>query len=484
MAAERARIRDISNYDAEKTVIGCFLSDPKTLEFVKQMSAEDFHDANLREIFKLVRSLCQEKKPVDLITASNAATAAKKNGLDVLMMECMQFVPSTVMCYSYVDIVREHSLRRQIAGIAEGLYRAMGEMGTEVLSSVELAKARLRDISGPQASQWKSIVDVLMASFEDIEKRRKGEIVPIRTGLPSLDYVMGGLYGGEVTVIGARPTVGKSAVGMFIALQAAKSGKYPGFCSVEMSDIQIGNRLLSYGSSINGMKFRKAEMTDDEMVKVLDAANKMSSFNMHFLFRARTIEELVAAAGKKRDAGELDLLVVDYLQLLRSSSRRFENQRLLIGHISREIKHLAMDLNIPIISLAQLRRPAPGRASVLPTMDDLKESGDIEQDADNILLLHRAESRDDPNIKDVDRANYDTWAAMGLQYMIMNLDKQRQGETCMIPALFNPSVMQLNSIERKKPDAAIAPPPQKMDSSSGWKQVEYDPKNPFKDQEG
>jgi replicative DNA helicase len=327
----------------------------------------------------------------------------------------------------------------------------MGDTGNPISDAVDHTMRFLRMMNDGRSLGWTSVTDVLGATYEDTEKKFKKEIVPIQSGLTMVDVNVGGFFGGEFVLIGARPGGGKSAMAMAIAQQAARNMFHAGVVSLEMSDVQYGQRLYSNMGQINGMKFRKGEIDADDFQTMVRVGSEMSSAPIHFLFKARTVEEICAMATKKREAGELDILLVDYIQLCRTTAKiDANNERLIVSTVSRELKYLSTDLKIPVVGLAQLKRPANG-SNRMPDMDSLKESGALEQDADQIILLHTPDNKDDPTVKPEDRDHFDGWADLGMKYTLFNICKQRQGRTCVVPGLFIPAYMRFTGIERGRP---------------------------------
>jgi len=365
------------------------------------------------------------------------------------MTDAVRLTPITVNCSTYVDLVLDASVRRKSSQIGEALYRAMGNRDVPAMESIADARAKLADISGSTASGWMSSADVVMRTYTELEQRVAGGIRPVLSGISALDYLTGGFFPGEMTIIGAKPGVGKSVLGMMIAMNAAKAGRKSGICSLEMLDTQYGQRLLSNASGVDGMKLRKAEgITDDDWVQLGEAASILGRLSTAYTFDTRYIEDLALAVRNRIDRDGLDILVVDYLQLMRTHQRT-ENERLTIAAISWALKTLSTECRIPVIALAQLRRPGQGEANKMPTMRDLRESGNLEADADNIILMHEPENRDDPYVYKDDKTLFDTVKTNGGRYIALKVEKQRQGATGVVSVIFRPNRMEYQQIERK-----------------------------------
>jgi replicative DNA helicase len=196
------------------------------------------------------------------------------------------------------------------------------------------------------------------------------------------------------------------------------------------------------------MKIRKAEgIEPEEWRLIVDAVVEMSRIPTAFTFSTRYVEDLVLAVKQRKDRDGLDILIVDYLQLLRTRQKT-ENERLTIAAISWALKCLSAECRIPVIALAQLRRPDSGQGNKMPTMRDLRESGNLEADADNIILLHEPESKSDPYVYDADKDYFDRMKGDGNRYIAMKVEKQRQGSTGVVSVLFRPNRMQYLPIDR------------------------------------
>ena len=202
---------------------------------------------------------------------------------------------------------------------------------------------------------------------------------------------------------------------------------------------QIGQRILADASGVNGMRLRMPkQIKDNEWSKLTQGLSDWAVLPMTFLF-SREIEEICTQARLQHERGKCDMLIVDYIQLL-TTRQSFEADRLRIGYISKQLKHLSTDLKIPVIALAQVARQNSGAAS-LPRLDSLKGSGNMEEDADNVILMHRAETKDDDALADDERAAFDNITSKGCKLILLNVAKQRQGRTGITSAIFDPRYM-------------------------------------------
>lgn len=426
---------------AELGLLGCvFLKG--NAEVLEGVSDEDFHNEEARQVAKALRQL-KDKIDLALLNKKLGELYPERAGrLMQYAIEAEDKAVSLVMLKEYKKIVQECAGRRRLyLSLKQGM-EDIGKPELEMDVVLDGLLQQLKYCSTEQAS-WMSSYDIMLKTMNHLEKVGKGEIKPIQSDLTGLDQAIGGFYDGELTILGARPAVGKSAFANFIAIRAAMQGKKVCVCSREMSDVQYGQRLISTVGKVEGRKLRLG-IPDEEQntwIAVGDAVNKISNLPIHFLFHISHIEDLRAEVRRKALQGECDLLIVDYLQLLRTK-KQFAADHLRVGYISKMLKDMTLDLNIPILALAQVKRGVAGQKVKMPSLDDLKDSGSIEQDADGVIFLHRPQDASDPYIRQKDKAVFErVQKEQGLQYICVNVAKQRQGETGALGLVFNPNKM-------------------------------------------
>jgi replicative DNA helicase len=379
--------------------------------------------------------MAQEKKPIDLVTADAF-------GLDVsLLINACKYADSPLFVKNYAEIVREHSNRRRFSWLLRDFYEKAGDRMSDAVALAGELKAKLSDIGTSKRHEWLTAQSVAMNTYKLLEEKAK-QGNGVKSGIVDLDRLLGGFFPGELTIIGAQPGAGKSVIGMLIALNAAKAGKKSGLLSLEMADTQYGQRLFSHLSGVDGMKMRKGELQDDDWPRILEAMQELSHLDTAFTFAIRYVEDFIAAVADK----PLDIIIVDYIQLLRTR-QRIDTERLIIGHISWQLKALSVDKRVPVIALAQLRRPEQG-ANKMPTMRDLRESSNLESDADGIILLYQPENERDPSVFSEHKDAFKRWREQGLIYTVLKVEKQRNGAVGQIPLLFNPSKMRYEGIAK------------------------------------
>ena len=416
---------------------------------VMELAPEDFSRREYGMIFRAIQGLVSRQRQIDLVSIDAEITRLYGDGFRA--SELIQAVAQndyTIAKWQdikdLIQIVRDLSKRRRaIAKIEEivgGLRDPTKDVGATLAEISEAA-----DVIDAGEVKLTSLNDVLIASYEYVERRQNGEIKAVTTGIGSLDRLLGGFFAGELSVIAARPSVGKSAFGANVALAAANRGFKVVVASCEMDKEGFGQRLLSHGSFVDGMRFRRADLDAEAWDKVAEAMTAMSELPIQFLFDCNIAEDIAKTARKLARRGELDILIVDYLQFM-DTRRRFKEERHKVGYITKLFKRLAQKAKIPVLLLSQLTREGEG---AMPTMKMLRESGDIEQDADGIIFLHRPDKPGDASIDPRDRDYWQDLRDKGLTYLCLGVAKQRNGAVGQVSVLFDASIMMYSEISRQ-----------------------------------
>lgn len=433
----------IFDEQAEKAMLGALVQHDNPSAYLLSLSEDDVVFEAHKVILCAMQRLNARREPFDagIVLREAGKDERKTAGLDMALLDCMRNAPSTAMTQQYYNRVKDLSSRRRLQAIAQAMSERAQDMAEDADTLAAEMLQEMRRISSGQ-SKWQDISVLAASAFEDIERLSSGDITFLKTGIADLDNAVGGLFPGEVTVLGARPAVGKSAMASFIGANLAQKGKKVGICSLEMSPLQYMKRLLAATSGVDGRKLRTGRgITPEEWERLGDASFALAEWDMPFTFSVKTIEDLSAEARRRKDAKGLDLLIIDYMQLLRTK-RSTEGSFERVSLVSNEIKSLALELNIPILALAQVSRPEQKGALKMPTLDCLRGSGDIEQDADNILFLHKPLSENDDSINpkriSVAKACIDGGPN---QYVVCNIAKQRNGTNRMFDMIFDPSHM-------------------------------------------
>ena len=397
-----------NNQDAERSVLGCMMQDREALSMAFEvLTAEDFYQPANREIFDAMHTLNTQGMPVDLVTVddelSRRGTLEGVGGTNYLI-ELSQFVPSTVNAKAYVQIVDEKStLRRMIKAtgdISQACY-AQTEQVSDILGAAEKS---IFDIimRRNEGSTLKHIADVLPDTYLRIEQlaELKGIIDGVPMGFVDLDNLLTGLHGGELIIVGARPSMGKSAFGLNITGYAGMhAGRSVAYFSLEMPNDQLAMRLLCSDARVDMQAVRHGSLRDEDWVSLASTLGPLAASKIYMDDTSGiTPSQLRSRCRRLKMERGLDLVVVDYLQLMNADGR-VENRQNEVSEISRNLKSIAKELNVPVVALAQLSRAGAQRSDKRPILSDLRDSGAIEQDADVIMFLHREEYYD-PNTED------------------------------------------------------------------------------------
>ena len=397
-----------SNVEAEQGIFGSILIDPDVLhEVVPLLRADDFYRDAHQILWEAVAGLYGDGERVDptLLAArlQSDDTLARIGGVDYLA-ECCQSVPHAANAAHYAGIVREHALRRQLIDAAHAMLKEAYGLDHTAGETIDRATRSLLDI-GDDAHRGRGEIrrlsEGIAQALEAIDIRRQGESFGIETGLAALDDMLCGLRAGSLTIIGARPGKGKSALAVNILTHAAIVQGVPSLMfSLEMALQEFGQRFLSSVGKVSAFAAQHPRKLDDvsyaRFRRRLDAIASQGKEAPIFVDDTcgRTVTEIVAITRRAIARHQVGLVVVDYLQLCESDNSRDSRQE-QVSKISRRLKTLARDSGIPVLALSQLNRTSEDRADQRPRLADLRESGAIEQDADNVLLIHHPDPEHD-----------------------------------------------------------------------------------------
>ncbi len=423
--------------EAEQGVLGSMLISPRETiaECVEKINEEYFYVPAHRTIYDVLVDLWNTRQGIDLITFTQVLR--DRNLLDsvggaAFVTNLFTFVPTAANVQYYLEIVRDKYILRQIISAATESVRRAYEEQEEVDSLLDEVEQKIFDVGEDRfKGQMLSMKDHAMQAIETIEKlyERKGSITGISTGFVEFDRMTSGLHPSEMIVIAARPSMGKTALAMNIAEYVAINEKLAvAVFSLEMSSQQLVQRLLCSRARVNLQRVRDGFLGERDFPSLTAAASKLAEAKMFIDDSASlSILELRAKARRLKAQQDVSLIIVDYLQLLRSTTRRAQdNRQLEISEISAGLKALAKDLKIPVIVVAQLNRQPEQRTGGKPRLSDLRESGSIEQDADLVGLLVRPEMYEEDEEARVEKA--------GEAELI--IAKQRNGPVGEIPLTF------------------------------------------------
>ena len=400
--------------EAEQSVLGSMLMDRDAVNVaVENLSQEDFYNLRHGEIFGAMVDLYHENRAVDLVTLKNQLEQKGKleaAGDMKYLSQIAAAVPNSVHIKNYVQIVKDKSLYRKFIQLgnqvmAEGYST---ETPIDVLSE-EVEQKVFRILQNKGNEDFSHIRDVLLETFDDIERiaKSEGEITGIPTGFVDLDYRTSGLQPSDLVLVGARPSMGKTAFALNVVQHAAvRKHKCSAIFSLEMSKKQLVNRMLSCEAGVESEKLRSGKLEDSDWEKLAMALAPLSEAPIYIDDTPGiTLAEMRSKCRKlKLDKG-LDLIMIDYLQLMSGSGRNGDNRQQEISDISRGLKALAREMQAPVVALSQLSRALEARADHRPMLSDLRESGAIEQDADVVMFLYRDEyyhpETEDKNIAEI-----------------------------------------------------------------------------------
>ncbi len=399
-----------NNLEAEESVLGaCFLSTNALNIAVENLDAQDFFDQRHAQIFQALKNLCEQKVPVDLTTITSELT--KQNVLSSVggveyLSEIIQFVPTAANIEYYVKEVNETALLRRLIETATEIANIGYNNEESVYDALDKAEQRILTIAkSRKSSEFKTIQDVLLKTQDDLEKlaEQKGEITGIATGWYDFDKLTAGLHENEMIIIAARPGMGKTAFALNLATYVTThSDKSVAVFNLEMGAEQLAMRILSSLGQIEGYKLRTGKLLNQDWKRFNEAVSQLDGANLYIDDTPGiTIGEIRAKCRRLSTSPDgLDLVIIDYLQLISGGKNYGANRQQEVADISRSLKTLAMELHIPIIALAQLSRSVEGREDKRPMLSDLRESGSIEQDADLVGFLYREDYYNKESKKD------------------------------------------------------------------------------------
>jgi replicative DNA helicase len=387
------------NLEAEKAVLGAMMISEEAIGIaIEYLDSFYFYETRHQKVFEAVKDLYASRKNIDLITLSddlrNKALLDSIGGKSYLT-ELAEFVPTAANVKYYIDIVKEKGIQRQlIKNSTEIISKSYGS-NVNIDELVDAAEQLIFEIAtAKQKQQATAVKDLVKAAIETIDSlyQRKEAITGVPTGFLDFDRMTSGLQRSDLIIIAGRPSMGKSAFAVSIAEYAAVEKKVPiAIFSLEMSKEQLVQRMLCSQAMVDAHKVRTGFLSPSDWPHLTKAAGKLSNVPM-FIDDTPAISmlELRAKARRLKAAHNIGLIIVDYLQLMQASTKT-ESRQQEISEISRSLKALARELNVPLIAISQLSRAVESRQDHRPQLSDLRESGAIEQDADVVVLLMREE---------------------------------------------------------------------------------------------
>ncbi len=425
------------NTDSEQAVLGSILIDRDAIiEIADFLTADDFYRQAHGQIYAAMLHLFEHREPIDVVTVAEALERAgelEAVGGAAYLSQLGNDTPTAVHVAQYARIVERKAILRRLIGAA-GRIAAIGyEDGSDIQESIDRSEAELFAVSQRRASEgFSPLRTLLQNAYDRLDElhTHRGEISGVASGFADLDQLTTGFQPSDLIVLAARPSVGKTSLALNIAEHAAvNGGKTVGVFSLEMSKEQLVLRLLSSVAAIDSQRLRTGFLEELDFARIAPAMNDLSQAPIFIddTPNITTMELRTKARRLKAESG-MDLLIVDYLQLMQGSATgRDANRVQEVSEISRGLKALARELRVPVIALSQLSRQPEMRESNEPRLSDLRESGSIEQDADLVLFLWRdkANQGDDPNVEG--------------EVINLRLSKHRNGPTGQVKLWFRKS---------------------------------------------
>ncbi len=444
------------NLDAEQSILGGLMVDVYAWDQIASLiSEDDFYKIAHRKIFSVIQNLYNRNQPVDIITVSNLLIEKKE--LDVIggpvyLAEVMNSTPTASNIASYAQIVREKALMRKLIHLSsEIIEKSYSETYADVESFLDEVEGQIFSLAErKQTSGLIGAAELIKVSIDKLTElsSRTSDVTGISSGFTFLDKMTAGFQPGELTIIAARPSMGKTAFSLNIAQHAAlREKKVVAYFSVEMAKEQLMMRMLASEAKVSLSDLRKGHVGDTAWPRLIDKASKMAEAPIYIDDTSGISPfEIRAKARRLKAQHGLDIIMVDYLQLM-DLKQKVESRERAVSEISKTLKAIAKELQVPVIALAQLNRGVEGRSDRRPMLSDLRESGSIEQDADVIMMLFREDyyDRDNPEVK-------------GHSEVIIG--KQRNGPTGTVKLKWEANIGRFSDLEEGGGNHPLPPPAQ------------------------
>ena len=432
------------NLDAEKSLLGAVLIDEEVLADVSEaVKSKDFYDKRHATIYDAMMRLFEHHKPVDLLTLTEELK--RKDDLDAIggstyLSELTNYVPTAAHAGTYAELVAQKAVRRRLIKASAEISELGFDEEFNVQELLERAEAELFSVSDASLKQdLTSIEEILTDSFDRMEElhRNKGALRGIRTGYRDLDNMTAGLQRSDLIILAARPAMGKTTLVTNLAYNVATLAKQPVlFFSLEMSKEQLVDRMLADASGVDSWNIRTGNLSDEDFAKLSEAMGEMAEAPIFIDDKpGLSVLEMRTKARRAAHDGPLGLIIVDYLQLMQGSGRSDGNRVQEVSEISRGLKLIAREMNVPVIALSQLSRSVENRTPQVPMLADLRESGSIEQDADIVMFIYR-EAYYNP---ETERENITD----------LIIAKHRNGPVGKVELYFHPERLRFMSLDRK-----------------------------------
>ncbi len=433
------------NLDAEKSLLGAVLIDEETLADISEhVTPKDFYEKRHATIFGAMMRLYERHRPVDLLTLTDELK--KKDELEMIggsayLTELTNYVPTAAHAEAYAEMVAQKAVRRRLIKASSEISEMGFDEDTTTQELLEKAEAELFSVSDQSLKQdLVSIESILTESFDRMEElhRNKGALRGIRTGYRDLDNMTAGLQRSDLIILAARPAMGKTTLVTNLAYNVATIAKQPVlFFSLEMSKEQLVDRMLADASGVDAWNIRTGNLSDEDFSKLSEAMGEMAEAPIYIDDTpGLSVLEMRTKARRAAHDAPLGLVIVDYLQLMQGSGRDNGNRVQEVSEISRGLKLIARELNVPLIALSQLSRSVENRSPQIPQLADLRESGSIEQDADIVSFIYR------PGYYEPDNPEFENITQLIIA-------KHRNGPVGKIELYFHPERLRFMSLDKR-----------------------------------
>jgi len=392
-----------NNLEAEESLLGSMLlSSDATAAAIEICSADDFYKPAHGHIFTAVVNLFQRGEPVDAVTVTDElrrSSMLDSIGDPALLVSLQANTPSVANAVHYARIVEEHALLRRLVGVAGEIADIGYSVPEDVTGAVDDAERMVFDLAQRRTTDTvKALKDLIGPGLDRIEElsQRGGRITGVATGYSALDEILAGLQPASLTIVGARPAMGKTSFALGMLSHVGVVLQRPALLfSLEMGHLELTQRMLASEARVDAQRMRTGHLHESDWSKVGNAVSRLSDATIFIDDNPNlTVMDIRARARRlRKSAGDLGLVVVDYLQLMTGRARA-ENRQVEVAEISRGLKILARELECPVVALSQLSRGLEARQDKRPMLSDLRESGSLEQDADVVLFIYREEQYD------------------------------------------------------------------------------------------
>jgi replicative DNA helicase len=439
------------NIEAEASLLGAVLIDPDAIVRVADaVTSEDFYEERHQRIYEAVKKLYDKHRPIDILTLSNQLK--EDSFLDVVggaayLTELTNYVPTAAHVEHYAEIVAQKAIRRRLIKASQDIVGLGYDESKPVQDLIEEAETQLFRVSQQHVKQdIATLEDILAESFERLDElhKDKGKIRGVPTGLKDLDNILAGLQRSDLIIIASRPSMGKTALALNFAHNIASKSELPVLLfSLEMSKEQLVDRLLAMESGVDAWNIRTGNLSDSDFEKIGQAMGTLSEAPIYIDDTPGiTVSDMRTKARREMHQRQLGAIVVDYLQLMSGGSRfgGDYNRVQEMSEISRGLKSIARELNVPVIALSQLNRSVESRSPQIPQLADLRESGSIEQDADVVAFIYR----EDYYNPDTNRKNITD----------IFIKKHRNGPTGSVELYFDRERQLFKSLDKRQASAA------------------------------